>query len=266
MCPDRCSAAANAHRRFAGWRAAWFDVQLPRRQQSRDHTTTPECQYRAWIEPNPRRLPQRHPRRSTCRRRLRPEPRYQNLLHRHLEYPAAMRLNPGSGAKSQPAPQGCRPTSRTHTIWRFPVARNQNPGTSRCVDLRRLSQSRIGCIADQPSVPHLNGAASIGRVRFRVGDLHDGRSLMVQVTEEFHDFLGLAGMQIPGRLIGEQERWLVDYSTCDSHQLLLAAGKLAGIQVFLGHDLEAIEFVRDHDLPLTMRNVFITVGLINLYL
>ena len=58
----------------------------------------------------------------------------------------------------------------------------------------------------------------------------------------------------------------MDYSTCDSHQLLLAAGKLAGIQVFLGHDLEAIECVGDQALPLTARNVFIRERQINVFL
>ena len=87
----------------------------------------------------------------------------------------------------------------------------------------------------------MNGAASIGRVRFRVGHLHDGCPLLVQITKEFHDFFGLGGMEIARGLIGEQERWLVDYGACDSHKLLLAAGKLAGIQFFLRHDLEAIE-------------------------
>src|SRR5580700_3167784 len=115
------------------------------------------------------------------------------------------RLNSASGKMLQPAPGGCRPTSHTHKRGRFRVARNQNPGTSRCADLRWLSKYGIRCITNQPTVAQLNGAAPIGRVRFRVSDLHDGCSVLAQVTKEFHDFFGLKGMQISRRLIGEQE-------------------------------------------------------------
>src|SRR5258708_36619289 len=73
-------------------------------------------------------------------------------------------------------------------------------------------------------------------------------------------------MQISRRLIGEQERWLVDYGGRDSRQLSLAAGKLAEIQIFLRHDLEAIESVGDQALPLTTRNVFIRKRQINVFL
>src|SRR5215472_2018606 len=40
-------------------------------------------------------------------------------------------------------------------------------------------------------------------------------------------------------------------------ELLLSSGKLAGKQVFLGHNLKAIERIRHHPLPLLVRNVLI---------
>ena len=40
-------------------------------------------------------------------------------------------------------------------------------------------------------------------------------------------------------------------------QLLLSAGKLAGIKIFLGDDLEMVERFGHHALPLTARNVFV---------
>src|SRR5438445_10776838 len=109
-----------------------------------------------------------------------------------------------------PAPKYCRPASRRHKEWRFSVAINQNPETSRCVDLRRLSKCRIGGIANQPSVPQLKRTASVCRVGFRVSDLHDGCALLIQLPKELHDLFGLTGMQVAGGFVGKQEQRLVD--------------------------------------------------------
>ena len=68
---------------------------------------------------------------------------------------------------------------RKRKRWRLLVVANENPGTSRCVDLRRLTKGRIGRIAYQPSVSHLNCAASVSRICFRVSNLHDSGPLLV---------------------------------------------------------------------------------------
>src|SRR5882762_3706375 len=64
-------------------------------------------------------------------------------------------------------------------------------------------------VADRPTVPHLESAGSVRCVGFRVRYLHDRRALPIQFTEEFHDYLGLSGMQIASRLVGQQQRGLV---------------------------------------------------------
>ena len=53
-------------------------------------------------------------------------------------------------------------------------------------------------------------------------DLYDGRSFTVQLAEELHDLLGLTGVQIAGRLIGQEQRRLVNDGARDSYELLLA--------------------------------------------
>ena len=51
-----------------------------------------------------------------------------------------------------------------------------------------------------------------------------------------------------------------------SLQVAAAPGKLVGIEIFLRHDLEAIESVGDRALPLASRNVFIRKWQINVFL
>ena len=73
-------------------------------------------------------------------------------------------------------------------------------------DLRRCTERRIRRIADQPSIAQLNGAAAVRSVDFGVRDLHDGRSCLIQFAKQFHDLLGLRGMQIASRLVGQKQQ------------------------------------------------------------
>ena len=63
--------------------------------------------------------------------------------------------------------------------------------------------------------------------------------------EELHDFLGLAGMEVAGRFVGQDEFWFGDDCACDADQLLLAAGELARVKVLFADDREAIEGIGD---------------------
>ena len=68
--------------------------------------------------------------------------------------------------------------------------------------------------------------------------------------EQLHDLAALAGVQVAGRLVGEDERRLRDERARHAHQLLLAAGELRGIQVLLPDDLEPVEHVAHHAVAL----------------
>ena len=76
-------------------------------------------------------------------------------------------------------------------------------------------------------------------------------------VEQLHDFLGLAGVQISRRLVGQKQRRLVNDGARDAHQLLLPAGELAGIQILLGDNLKTVQGVGNHALPLAAGNVLV---------
>src|SRR5438067_1754909 len=64
----------------------------------------------------------------------------------------------------------------------------------------------VGGVTRQPAVVQFENPAAVSRVLFRVGHLHDGCPGLVQFTEEFHDLAGLRGVQVAGRLVGQQQR------------------------------------------------------------
>jgi hypothetical protein len=60
-----------------------------------------------------------------------------------------------------------------------------------------------------------------------VGDQHDGHALLgVQRLEQRHDLLAGAGVEVAGRLVGQQHLRVADQGAGDGHPLLLAAGQL----------------------------------------
>ena len=78
------------------------------------------------------------------------------------------------------------------------------------------------------SVAENDGAFRVcGDVRF-MGDEQNGPALCVQFVENVEDFKRCCGVEIAGRLIGEDKTGIVDQAACDCHTLLLASGKLCG--------------------------------------
>ena len=65
-----------------------------------------------------------------------------------------------------------------------------------------------------------------------VGDEDDGDALgAVELLEHLEDFLAGAGIEVAGRLVGEEHPRPVDQRSGDGHALLLAAGKLRRLVV-----------------------------------
>ena len=58
---------------------------------------------------------------------------------------------------------------------------------------------------------------------------HDGIALGVQMVEERHDLLAGLGVEIAGRLIGEDDRRMIDQGTGDGYALALAAKSSLGL-------------------------------------
>src|SRR5439155_25828734 len=94
-----------------------------------------------------------------------------------------------------------------------------------------------------PGVSQLNDAFAIRRVLLRVRHLHDGHAFIIELAKELHDFFALTGMQVSRGFIGEQKFRLGDDRPGNPDQLLLAAGKLAWVQIFFTDDPKAIEHV-----------------------
>ena len=76
--------------------------------------------------------------------------------------------------------------------------------------------------------------------------LYNRNAIFVKLFEYLHDLLSLFGIQIPGRFICQYQCWPNDQCPGYAYQLLLAAGKLTGEQVFLSNDLETIKHIGNH--------------------
>ena len=89
----------------------------------------------------------------------------------------------------------------------------------------------------------------------------------VEFLKKLHDFLGLAGMEVAGRLVGQDQFRLGDDRAGDADELLLAAGELARIEILFPDDGETIERVGDQRgafrfavMPIGKRDVEILVN------
>src|SRR5712692_11640026 len=126
---------------------------------------------------------------------------------------------------------------------------------------RRLCRADLcpGCcvVSYNPAVLQLDNAASIGGVSLGVCDLDDGRTRVIQTFEELHDLFALCGMEIPRRLIREDQFRTENHRARHADKLLLAAGELVREKVFLADDVEAVERVANQADALFMRHVLV---------
>src|SRR6266478_2155373 len=126
---------------------------------------------------------------------------------------------------------------------------------------RRLCRADLcpGCcvVSYNPAVLQLDNAASIRGVSLGVCDLDDGRTRVIQTFEELHDLFALCGMEIPRRLIREDQFRTENHRARHADKLLLAAGELVREKVFLANDVEAIERVANQAYAFFVRHVFV---------
>ena len=96
------------------------------------------------------------------------------------------------------------------------------------------------------AVVHHRAVAQTDRARGAGGEFdvvrdHDQRRacLGIEVEDEFDDALARLGVEVAGRLVGEEDRGTVDERPCERNALLLAAGELRGVvaAAFLQADL-----------------------------
>src|SRR5689334_22422772 len=81
-------------------------------------------------------------------------------------------------------------------------------------------------LIDDPAVLQIDHPPSVRSIGRGMRDLDNRRALLVQPAEQLHDLLALIGVEVAGRLVCQNQRWLGDDRAGDGHQLLLAAGEL----------------------------------------
>src|SRR5438128_11831602 len=80
-------------------------------------------------------------------------------------------------------------------------------------DVLRIPSFRLRAapsVVHDPAVAQVDHARAIRGVGLRMRHLHDGRPAGVERPKEFHDLLTLPRMEVPGRLVGEQDLWTRD--------------------------------------------------------
>src|SRR5579872_1859149 len=111
--------------------------------------------------------------------------------------------------------------------------------------------------ADDPAVFQLNDAVAVGCISLGVRYLDDRCSRLVQAFKELHDFVALFGVQVAGRLVRENQFWILNHRAGDADELLLSAGELAREQIFFADDVEFVESVANHTDTLFVRDIFV---------
>ena len=101
----------------------------------------------------------------------------------------------------------------------------KNPSGQRSIGDRR--------VALHPSVAKHDHAMGVARDIFLVGHQQDRQApLLVEALEDLHNLNAGSLIEISGRLVGEQNRWIVDQGPRDRHALLLTARKLRRMMSF----------------------------------
>ncbi len=77
----------------------------------------------------------------------------------------------------------------------------------------------------------MNRAARVrGDVAF-VGHQNDRVAPLIKIFEQRHDFVAGLGIEIPGRFVRQNDRWLVDQSARDRDALALTAGQFVRLMM-----------------------------------
>src|SRR5438046_6281348 len=100
--------------------------------------------------------------------------------------------------------------------------------------------------SDDESVSQLDDAIAVGCVHIRVRHLDDGGALLVQGLEHLHNFFPLIGVQIAGRLVGQDQLRVCNHRPSNADELLLSTRELARIEIFLSDHVKFIERVTNN--------------------
>ena len=94
-------------------------------------------------------------------------------------------------------------------------------------------------------VEHVDDAAREVGVGRRVGHHDDGRAFLVELAEHAHDLLAVRGVEVAGRLVGQDQLGLADQGAGDGDALLLAARQLRRPMLGAVRDADLVEHSLD---------------------
>src|SRR5512146_3476544 len=99
----------------------------------------------------------------------------------------------------------------------------------RRVSTMRSGDRRAGPLLHHASVEQLDRAIGMGGVARGVRHHADRGAAAVQLAQQLHHRFAVRGVEIPGRLVGEQDRRVSGYRAGHGDALLLAARELRGV-------------------------------------
>src|SRR5438045_3400562 len=98
------------------------------------------------------------------------------------------------------------PRARTRVARKqndFSLNNTRSPTRTSCRNESSIIISSLLVRFHHPTVAQLDDAIAVAGVFFRVRDLNDGRAFGIQFLKELHDLFALTGVEIAGRLIGQ---------------------------------------------------------------
>src|ERR1700728_1473175 len=132
-----------------------------------------------------------------------------------------------------PIPKPRKRSAERHGLWRkLRRASSENMVRSTPLDRR---------LADDLAVPHLNRRPRRGGQLRIVRHYYHRRSVAVETVEEIDDLGTRPDIQLPSRLVGEQESRPVRQRARDRHALLLAPRQLAGPMPLARRETHVVE-------------------------
>src|SRR5215471_7822814 len=108
-----------------------------------------------------------------------------------------------------------------------------------CLDLCSGSHGirYLGGITNNPAILQIDNAISVRGIYLRVRYLNDRGALLVQPAKQLHNFLRLAGVEVAGWLVCQDQLRVAGYGSRHSNELLLTARELIGVKIFFADDL-----------------------------
>jgi hypothetical protein len=120
-------------------------------------------------------------------------------------------------------------------------------------------------LVNDASIKQMDGAIRVLRVSRIVSHHADRCPFAIQFAQQIHDGFAVAGVQIAGGLVREQNRWSASKRPSHSHSLLLTAGKLRWVMLHAMRHADLLQRLLDALLPLARRHTAVRQRQLNIF-